>query len=97
MPALGAIPHSTEASANQTTPITKTRRRPYRSPSDPATSSSPARVRVYALTTHCRVAMPVPKSRPIAGNAMPTTVASMATMADPSTVAASTHRPGPLA
>src|ERR1700751_4896918 len=33
------------------------------------------------------------KSRPIAGSAMPTTVASSAAMPDPSTVAASTQRP----
>src|SRR5215831_20864592 len=37
------------------------------------------------------------KSRPIAGSAMPTTVASSAAMPDPSTVAASTQRPLPLA
>src|SRR6185312_15699039 len=36
------------------------------------------------------------KSRAIAGSAMPTTVASSAAMPDPSTVAASTHRPVPL-
>ena len=34
------------------------------------------------------------KSRPMAGSAMPTTVASMAVMADPRTVAARTQRPG---
>ena len=44
--AFGAKPHSTEATANQTTPIMKTRLRPYRSPRAPATSSSPASVRV---------------------------------------------------
>lgn len=33
------------------------------------------------------------KSRPIAGSAMPTTVASSAAMPDPSTVAVSTQRP----
>src|SRR3984957_6471334 len=37
------------------------------------------------------------KSRPIAGRAMPTTVASRAAMPDPSTVAAITHRPWRLA
>src|ERR1700692_4830623 len=33
------------------------------------------------------------KSRPIAGSAIPTTVASIAAMPDPRIVAASTHRP----
>src|SRR6266516_4472817 len=33
----------------------------------------------------------------MAGSAMPTTVASIEAIADPSTVASSTHRPGPLA
>src|SRR6266516_7114375 len=33
----------------------------------------------------------------MAGSAMPTTVASIEASADPSTVASSTHRPGPLA
>ena len=37
------------------------------------------------------------KSLPIAGSAMPTTVASSAAMPDPSTVAASTQRPLALA
>jgi hypothetical protein len=44
--ALGAIPQRREVTANQTTPMTKTHRRPYRSPSAPATRSRPARVRV---------------------------------------------------
>jgi NAD(P)-dependent dehydrogenase (short-subunit alcohol dehydrogenase family) len=45
----------------------------------------------------CKAAIPAPKSRPMAGKAMPTTVASMEAMAEPSTVASSTNRPGPLA
>ena len=40
----GATAHSRDATANQTTPITKTFLRPYLSPSDPASSSSPASV-----------------------------------------------------
>ena len=39
--ALGARPHSSEAAANQIVPITKTRRRPNRSPSEP-----PSRIRL---------------------------------------------------
>ena len=37
----GASPHSSEASANQIVPITKIRRRPNRSPSEP-----PSRIRL---------------------------------------------------
>ena len=37
--------------------------------------------------------MPAWKSRPMAGRAMPTTVASSAAMPEPSTVAATTQRP----
>jgi hypothetical protein len=42
----GANPHSTLATANQTVPITKIRRRPNRSPSDPPSRMRAARVRV---------------------------------------------------
>ncbi len=38
--------------------------------------------------------MPAWKSRPMAGSAMPTTVASRAAMPEPSTVAVIVHRPG---
>ncbi len=38
---LGARPHSSDATANHVVPITKTRRRPNRSPSDP-----PSRIRL---------------------------------------------------
>ncbi len=41
-PASGAIAHRSEATANHTTPMTNTRLRPYRSPSAPPTSNSPA-------------------------------------------------------
>ncbi len=44
IPAFGASPQSSEAAANQTTPTTNTRRRPYRSPSAPPSRISPARV-----------------------------------------------------
>ncbi len=40
----GARPHSTDATVNHTTPHTKTRRRPKRSPSPPPSRISPARV-----------------------------------------------------
>ena len=96
-PDVGATEQSRDASANQMTPVRKIRLRPYLSPSEPASSSRPARVSVYAVTTHCRDSMPTLNSRPMAGSAMPTTVASMDATADPSTVASRTHRPRALA
>ena len=42
----GASPHSAEASANQTVPIRNTFRLPNRSPSEPPSRISPARVSV---------------------------------------------------
>ena len=45
-PAEGATPHSNDAAANQTTPMTNRRRRPKRSPSAPPSSRSPASERV---------------------------------------------------
>ena len=51
---------------------------------------------MYASTTHWTLVTPVWKSRPMAGSAMPTTVASRAAMPEPSTVAATTHRPRAL-
>jgi hypothetical protein len=44
--ALGATAQISEARANHTTPVRKIRLRPYLSPSAPANSSRPARVRV---------------------------------------------------
>ena len=43
---LGAIPHSSDATANQVTPMTKTRRRPNRSPRDPPSRINEASVSV---------------------------------------------------
>ena len=42
--AVGASPQSSEAMANQTTPMQNIRRRPYRSPSEPPSRISDARV-----------------------------------------------------
>src|ERR1700689_758399 len=50
----------------------------------------------YAVTTHCKLETDKEKLRPVDGRAMPTTVESMAVIADPSTVAVKTQRPGPL-
>jgi hypothetical protein len=93
---LGASPHSDEASANQTTPIRNTRRRPARSPSEPPSRISAASVRVYAVTVHCNPASDACRCLPIVGSATLTTVESSNTMLDPSTVAISTQRPRAL-
>ena len=69
-------------------------RLPNLSPSDPPVSRNAASVSVYPFITHCRAATPVPKSRPMVGKAMLTTVASSAEILEPSTVTVSTHRPG---
>lgn len=42
----GAMPHSTDATANQTTPTRKMRRRPNRSPREPPSRMKPASVSV---------------------------------------------------
>ena len=65
--ASGARPQSADARPNHTAPMTNTRRRPNRSPRLPPSSSRPARVRVYAVTTHCSPSTPTAKSRPMAG------------------------------
>src|SRR5262249_26916926 len=88
-----ASEQSTEATPNQRTPMMYTRRRPYRSPSDPPSSMSAASVRVYAFTTHWSASIDAPKSLPIDGSAMPTTLASRNVTPDPRTVAAITQRP----
>jgi hypothetical protein len=43
---LGASPHRAEAAVNTTRPVRNTRRRPNRSPSDPAVSSRLAKTRM---------------------------------------------------
>jgi hypothetical protein len=93
----GARPQSADARPNHTAPMTNTRRRPNRSPRLPPSSSRPARVRVYAVTTHCSPSTPTANSRPMAGKAIPTTVASSPTMPEPRTAVASSHRPRELA
>lgn len=93
VPTSGARPHSSEATANQTAPTTKMRRRPYRSASDPPSRISAASVRTYALTVHCSPARSASRSAPMLGRATLTAVASRKDMPEPSTIASSTRRP----
>ncbi len=92
-PAFGASPHSSEATANHTTPTTKTLRRPYRSPSEPPSRISPASVSMYALTVHWRAARSASRSRPMRGRATLTTVESSRAMLEPRTVVSRIHLP----
>ena len=71
---VGAAPHSSEAAANHTVPITKTRRRPYRSPSAPPRRISEANASRYPVSTHCNAPTPASRSSPMCGRATLTTV-----------------------
>ncbi len=93
VPAFGAIPHSSEAAANHTTPTTKVLRRPYRSPSEPPSRISPASVSMYALTVHWSAARSASRSRPMRGRATLTTVESSIAMLEPRTVVSRIHLP----
>ena len=92
-PDVGATAHASDATANHTTPTTKMRRRPSRSPSEPPKRRNAAKVNVYALTVHCRLVNPPPRSAPIRGSAMLTTVASSDAIPEPRIVATTTQRP----
>ena len=89
----GASAHRQDAAVNQTVPTTNTRRRPKRSPAAPPSRISAASVMVYPVTVHCRPVNEEPRSVPIAGSAMVTTVLSMPARAEPRMVARTTQRP----
>ena len=94
---LGAAPHSSEAAANHTVPITKTRRRPYRSPSAPPRRISEASASRYPVSTHCSAPTPASRSSPMCGRATLTTVASSDAIPLAATVATRARRPRPEA
>src|SRR5215469_2128316 len=88
-----ARPQATEASAKMMTPLTKTLRRPNKSPAAPPTRISAPSKRPYDSTTHCTsmtVALNVAWS---AGNATFTTVLSMKAMLVPRIAAARIQGP----
>ena len=72
-------------------PQANTRRRPMRSPSDPAASSRPASDRAYASTTHCRSLKLASRSRWISGSATLTMVMSSSSMNIATQVASRVH------
>jgi hypothetical protein len=86
-----AIPHQADATANSATPVAKTLRRPYMSPSAPPVRSSAARSSAYDSTTHWTSLSVACRDACIAGNATFTTVPSMNAMLEPRIVAASTQ------
>ncbi len=61
---------------NTASPTSSTRRRPRRSAIDPAVSSRPPNVSEYAPVTHCSAVVPLPRSRPIVGSAIDSSVLS---------------------
>ena len=69
-----------EASVKSVRPARKTLRRPSRSPSAAAGSSSTAKVRVYAFTVHSRPSSPACRCSRMDGSAVVTTRLSSATM-----------------
>ena len=75
-PWLGATPHRSEATVNSVRPARKTRLRPARSPSRPASSSRLPNVTRNALTTQLRFAWLKWRSRWIEGSATFTIVTS---------------------
>src|SRR5882757_10282029 len=89
----GASPHNNDASANQATPTTNTRRRPKRSPKAPANRISEANANRYPVSTHCSDATPACRDRPMCGTATLTMVPSSIAIPDAATVAARAIRP----
>ena len=61
---------------NTASPTSSTRRRPSRSAIEPAVSSRPPKVSEYAPVTHCSAVVPLPRSRPIVGSAIDSSVLS---------------------
>jgi hypothetical protein len=94
--AVGASAHSREAPVKAITPITNTRRRPTRSPSEPPSRISDASASVYAFTIHWSALVPVLRSRPMCGSATFTTVPSRNVIPEPMTATARTQRPRAL-
>ena len=56
IPEVLEMPFRNEAPVKMTRPIMKSRFRPRRSPARPPSKRKPAKTRVYALITHCRLA-----------------------------------------
>jgi len=86
-----ATPHSSEPRVKMTRPIWNSSFRPYRSASTPAVSSSEARVRAYASSTHCTSVKLACSPSWMAGWATTTIVTSSSSMNIPAQTASSVH------
>jgi hypothetical protein len=71
---------ATDPAAKTPRPSSSARRRPYRSPSAPATMSRAANVSVYASVIHCRSVVDARSSRASVGSAVFRIVLSMTTI-----------------
>ncbi len=89
---VGASAASTEAAANTTRPMSRTRRRPKMSPSRPAAMTSAPQVSVKAVLTHWRVVTDPPMSCEIADVATGMFAAANQTMAAARQRATSDHQ-----
>jgi hypothetical protein len=92
---VGAAPDRREAAANQTVPIRKTFRRPYRSPNAPPSRINDASASRYPVRTHWSWLTFASRSLPMWGIATLTTVASSDAIPLAATVATSASRPRP--
>ena len=81
---------ATDDTTNNRIPAANSRRRPNRSPRAAPVNSSTAKLRLKALTVHCRVSIGVPNSARMVARADVSTCVSSATMKDASEVIAST-------
>ena len=72
-------------------PMVKSRRRPRRSASEPAVSTTLASASVYASTTHCRPDRPVSRSSAMRESAVFTTAMSSISIAVAAQTTASVH------
>ncbi|TDV46833.1 hypothetical protein CLV71_11012 [Actinophytocola oryzae] len=96
-PAVGASPHSSDATVNTAMPATNILLRPNRSPRRPAGNSRPPKGITYAFTTQARPVPEKPRSARIAGRATLTTVWSTTIISVPALNTANAyHRDIPL-
>src|ERR671914_2398392 len=87
-PTPGARAQAADVAANSARPPANMRRRPKRSPSAAAGSSSTASVRLYELTVHSSSSIDAPRSSRIVVRAVDTTRVSSATISEATEVSA---------
>ena len=90
-PVDGARAAAAEAAVKIPSPITKTRRRPKRSPSAAPVSRKTANASVYALTVHSSASIEAPRSTRMLASAFVTTRLSRETMKIATAVRAIVH------